>query len=91
MSFAADLCDAGGQLTAADCAASVSPLLSRRVVENWIAGRNDPPKWTQAWILTRIRRARARAERRTASAMQAPNTKVLHERRSPTNSQRPIK
>jgi hypothetical protein len=65
MSFAADLRAAAGQLSAADCAGAVSPLLSRRVVENWIAGRNEPPDWTQAWILTRIKRARERADRKS--------------------------
>lgn len=60
MSFAADLRAAARELPASACARAVSPLLSRRVVENWIAGRNKPPKWTQAWILTRIKRARER-------------------------------
>jgi len=78
MSFSYEIKSAAGQLTAADCAASVSPLLSRRVAENWIAGRNEPPDWAQAWILTRIKRARARAERKQASAMQAPNVEISH-------------
>lgn len=65
MSFATELRTAAGQLPASACAKAVSPLLSRRVVENWIAGRNDPPDWTQAWILTRVNRARERAERKS--------------------------
>lgn len=65
MSFAADLRAAAGELPASACAEAVSPLLSRRVVENWIAGRNEPPDWTQAWILTRVNRARERAERKS--------------------------
>jgi hypothetical protein len=73
MSFATDLRFVAGQLSAAACAEAVSPILSRRVVENWIAGRNEPPDWAKAWILTRIKRARARHERKQARAMQAPN------------------
>jgi hypothetical protein len=65
MTFAESLRNAAGQLSAADCAGAVSPLLSRRVVENWIAGRNEPPDWAQAWILTRIKRARERADRKS--------------------------
>jgi hypothetical protein len=65
VSFATDLRAAAGDLPASACAGAVSPLLSRRVVENWIAGRNEPPDWTQAWILTRIKRARARADRKS--------------------------
>lgn len=64
MTFSAELRTAAGQLPAAACAEAVSPFLSRRVVENWIAGRNEPPDWTQAWILTRIKRARERADRK---------------------------
>jgi len=65
MSFATELKSAAGQLTAAACAQAVSPLLSRRTVEDWIQARREPPDWTQAWILTRIKRARARAERKS--------------------------
>jgi hypothetical protein len=65
MSFAAELRTAARDLPASACAEAVSPLLSRRVVENWIAGRNEPPDWTQAWILTRIKRARDRADRKS--------------------------
>jgi hypothetical protein len=78
MSFAAELRTAAGQISAAACAGAVSPLLSRRVVENWIAGRNEPPDWAQAWILTRIKRAAARHERKQAHAMQAPNESIPH-------------
>ena len=65
MSFATDLRAAAGELPASACAGAVSPLLSRRVAENWIAGRNEPPDWAQAWILTRIKRARERADRKS--------------------------
>ena len=65
MSFAADLRTAAGHLPAAACAAAVSPLLSRRVVENWLAARNEPNDWTQEWILTRVQRARERADRKS--------------------------
>ena len=65
MSFPADLRAAAGQLTAADCAGAVSPLLSKRTVEDWMQARREPPDWTQAWILTRIKRARERADRKS--------------------------
>lgn len=65
MSFADELRTAAGQLSAADCAKAVSPLLSRRTVEDWMQARRTPPAWAQEWLLTRIKRARARAERRT--------------------------
>lgn len=57
MGFASKLRGAAGKLTASECAKAVSPLLSRRVVENWLAARNDPPDWAQEWILKRIKRA----------------------------------
>lgn len=72
MSFATKLRAAAGQLSAADCAKAVS-LLSRRTVEDWLQARREPPAWAQEWLLTRIKRARARAERKRANAMQAPN------------------
>lgn len=55
MSFAAKLQTAKGALTARQVAAAVSPLLSHRTVEDWIADRRSPPAWTQEWILSRVR------------------------------------
>ncbi len=83
MSFATQLRDAAGKLSAADCAKAVSPLLSRRTVEDWLQARRTPPAWAQELVLTRIKRARERAERRQAAcAMQAPNNK---DQRRPTS------
>lgn len=55
MSFAAQLQSAKGDLTARQVAAAVSPLLSVRTVEDWLADRRSPPAWTHEWILSRIR------------------------------------
>jgi hypothetical protein len=65
MSFATELRAAAGQLSAAECAKAVSPLLSKRTVEDWMQARREPPAWAQEWLLTRIKRARARAERKS--------------------------
>ena len=71
MSFASELQSAAGQLTAAQISAVTGA--SKRTVEGWRAGKEPPPAY-RADILTRIKRARARAERRQAAcAMQAPN------------------
>lgn len=70
MSFAAELASAAGTLTAAQIATATGA--SKRTVEGWRVGK-EPPTAYRADILTRIRRARARIERRQASAMQAPN------------------
>jgi hypothetical protein len=54
MTFAAQLQTAKGDLTARQVAAAVSPLLSVRTVEEWLADRRSPPAWTQDWILSRV-------------------------------------
>jgi len=82
MSFAAELRSAAGELPASACAGAVSPLLSRRVVENWIAGRNKPPDWAQAWILTRIKRASERFDRKQRPAMPTSNVMMCREGRA---------
>ena len=55
MSFAAQLQAAKGDLTARQVAAAVSPVLSHRTVEDWLADRRKPPEWAQDWILSRVR------------------------------------
>lgn len=55
MNFSAQLQAAKGDLTARQVAAAVSPLLSVRTVEDWLADRRSPPAWTQEWILSRVR------------------------------------
>lgn len=68
-----------GSMTAAQIAAATGA--SKRTVEGWRAGK-EPPQAYRADILARIKRARARAERRTANAMQAPNTEATDAKRS---------
>ena len=63
MSFALQLQTAKGDMTARQVAAAVSPLLSVRTVEDWLADRRSPPAWTQDWILSRVhppKKARSR-------------------------------
>jgi len=55
MSFTAQLQAAKGDLTARQVAAAVSPLLSHRTVEDWLADRRTPPEWSHDWILSRVR------------------------------------
>ena len=55
MTFAAQLQDAKGDLTARQVASAVSPLLSVRTVEKWLAGDNEPPAWTHEWIISGVR------------------------------------
>jgi len=55
MTFAALLQAAKGDLTARQVASAVSPLLSVRTVEEWLADRRSPPAWTHEWILSRVR------------------------------------
>lgn len=54
MSFALQLQAAKGDLTARQVAAAVSPVLSHRTVEDWLADRRKPPEWAQDWILSRV-------------------------------------
>jgi hypothetical protein len=55
MNFAAQITAAKGDLTARQVAAAVSPLLSVRTVEDWLADRRSPPAWTHEWIISRVR------------------------------------
>ena len=55
MSFADQLQTAKGGLTARQVAAAVSPMLSVRTVEGWLADRRTPPEWSHDWILSRVR------------------------------------
>lgn len=77
--FREQLKSAAGQLTAAQIAEATGA--SKRTVESWRQARRTPKAREQAALLTRIRRAAARAERKQARAMQAPNVAV----REPTN------
>lgn len=54
MTFAEHLRAAKRDLTAKQVAAAVSPLLSVRTVEDWLADRRTPPKWAHEWILSRV-------------------------------------
>ena len=62
MSLAKHLTSASDQLTAAEAASAVSPLLSRRTMEDWLQARRTPPPWSHEWILARVR-ARAKRQR----------------------------
>jgi len=74
MTFATELQSAAGKLTAAQIAKATGA--SKRTVEGWRAGK-EPITAYRADLLTRIRRARTRAERRQAAcAMQAPNDRL---------------
>ena len=55
MSFASQLQTVKGDLTARQVAAAVSPLLSVRTVEDWLADSRSPPAWTHDWIISRVR------------------------------------
>lgn len=55
MTFASQLQAAKGRLSARQVAAAVSPLLSVRTVEKWLADDNEPPSWTHEWILSSVR------------------------------------
>ena len=55
MGLSLQLQAAKGDLTARQVAAAVSPLLSVRTVEDWLADRRSPPAWTHEWILSRVR------------------------------------
>ncbi len=58
MAFIEILQHAKGDLTARQVASAVSPILSVRTVEKWLAGDNEPPEWTHAWIFSRLNKAR---------------------------------
>ena len=55
MTFAAQLQAAKGRLSARQAASAVSPLLSVRTMEKWIADEMTPPAWTHQWILSAVR------------------------------------
>lgn len=76
MSFADQLQAAKGDLTARQVAAAVSPLLSVRTVEDWLADRRSPPSWTHEWILSRLRspkKARSRKGQNVPALAQPEN------------------
>jgi hypothetical protein len=54
MTFANQLAAAKRHLCAREVAAAISPLLSVRTVEHWLAGYRTPPEWTQHWIISRV-------------------------------------
>ena len=58
MTFADQLKKAKGDLTARQVASAVSPLLSVRTVEDWLADRRRPPDWTHTWIISRVQAPR---------------------------------
>jgi hypothetical protein len=65
MRWQTDLSTAAAPLTASEAAAAVSPLLSRRTMEDWLQGRRTPPPWTHDMILARVRvRARRKSRRK---------------------------
>jgi len=76
MLFATQLQTAKGDLTARQVAAAVSPLLSVRTVEDWLADRRSPPAWTQEWILSRVRSPKK------ARSRKGQNTKLSDAQRS---------
>ena len=53
MSFADQLRAAKGNLSAREVAEAISPLLSVRSVEDWLADRRTPPEWTHEVVLWR--------------------------------------
>jgi hypothetical protein len=56
MTFADKLTTAKSYLSAREVALAVSPILSVRTVQDWLAARRTPPPWTHSWILERVRR-----------------------------------
>ena len=68
MSFSDQLQAAKSHLTAREVAAAVSPLLSHRTVEDWLADRRSPPAWTHEWILSRIRSPKKARSRKGQNA-----------------------
>lgn len=77
MGLSLQLQAAKGDLTARQVAAAVSPLLSVRTVEDWLADRRSPPAWTHEWILSRVRspkKARSRKGQNEKLSHTAPTT-----------------
>jgi hypothetical protein len=54
MNFAGQLRDSKGNLSAREVAGIISPKLSVRTVEDWLADRRTPPEWTHDWIISRL-------------------------------------
>ena len=54
MTFADQLRDSKGNLSAREVAGIVSEKLSVRTVEDWLADRRTPPEWTHDWIISRL-------------------------------------
>lgn len=69
--FSKELKSAAGHITAAQIAEATGASIG--TVYAWRHGRRKPKAREQAALLTRVRRARSRAERKQASVMQAPN------------------
>jgi hypothetical protein len=70
MKFATELTATAAPLTASEAALAVSPLLSRRTMEDWLQDRRTPPAWTHALILARVS---ARAKKKARSLRPANN------------------
>lgn len=54
MSFAEQLRESKGNLSAREVAGMISEKLSVRTVEDWLADRRTPPEWTHDWIISRL-------------------------------------
>ena len=78
MSFSAQLQDAKGDLTARQVAAAVSPLLSVRTVEDWLADRRSPPEWTHDWIISRLTIRRSLEEAEPPSELPSGHSEKNH-------------
>ena len=80
--FAERLRAAKGDLSAREVAARLSPLLSVRIVEHWLADYRTPPKWTHEWILgcarkpKPTRKAKGQNESDEGSAPSKPNAET---------------
>jgi len=68
VSFSSQLQTTKGDLTARQVAYAVSPLLSVRTVEEWLADRRSPPAWTHEWILSRVRSPKKARSRKGQNA-----------------------
>lgn len=79
MSFSSQLQTTKGDLTARQVASVVSPLLSGRTVEEWLADRRSPPAWTHEWILSRVRspkKVRSRKGQNAQDQTREPKTTI---------------
>ena len=76
--FANQLAATAAPLTASEAALAVSPLLSRRTMEDWLQDRRTPPDWTHAYIIAAVTRAASRKIRRRAANTQGePRLKAV--------------